>query len=423
MSRSEQLFGEASKILVGGVNSPVRACKAVGMNPLFIARSEGPFLFSEDGQRYIDYVGAFGPHILGHAHPTIIKAIQEAAHLGTSFGACSALETTLAKLIISFFPSIEKIRLVNSGTEACMSAIRLARGFTGRPIILKFNGCYHGHADSLLVAAGSGNLTFGHPDSAGIPESFVQHTAVLEFNDSAGVRAFFQAHGEQVAGVIVEPVCGNMGVVLPEPGFLETLRIQCSAYGALLIFDEVMTGFRSASGSAQADFKITPDLTCLGKVIGGGLPCGAFGGRAEIMDKLSPNGPVYQAGTLSGNPVVAAAGIAALTLLKDQNHYHRLSTNCSRLYTGIQTLLDDEGHRFQLVHWGSLFSLFFTDTPIRNLKDVKTSSLSCFQSYYHKMLEAGIYLAPSQFEANFVSYAHGVSHIDQTVDAIQKALL
>lgn len=419
---SKKLFNEAQGPLVGGVDSPVRAFKSVGQTPIFMKESKGAYLYSEDNDVYIDYVLSFGPHLLGHNHPKINSAISKTLAKGISFGAPSKLETILANLIIDFFPTIEKLRFVNSGTEACMSAIRLARGYKNRDLIVKFNGCYHGHADSLLVSAGSGNLTFGVPDSAGVPKSFADKTIVLEYNDIKAVKHLFKEKGHEIAGIIVEPVCGNMGVVLPQANFLETLRSLCTEYESLLIFDEVMTGFRSSQGGAQALFNIEPDITCLGKVIGGGLPCGAYGGKSKFMNLISPEGPVYQAGTLSGNPLVMSAGIAALEELKIPSVYDHIDTVMHELIDGIADIFSQLKLPFQLRCCGSMFTLFFTSSSINNLADVKTCDTKLFSKFHKEMIDKGIYLAPSQFEANFISSAHTSSDIQITLDAIYDSL-
>jgi len=426
-AKSEQLFAEALRYLPGGVNSPVRAFRAVGGHPFFVDRAAGSRVFDIDGNEYIDYVGTWGPAILGHAHPKIIEAVRATALKGTSFGIPNPLEVRMAKLICAAVPSVQKVRMCNSGTEATMSAIRLARGFTRRDQIIKFEGCYHGHVDSLLVKAGSGALTFGHPDSAGIPESFTRHTIVLPFNDEDAVKSAFAANKGQIAGIIVEPVPGNAGLYLPKPGYLEFLRQITATDGALLIFDEVMTGFRLARGGAQERFGISPDLTCFGKIIGGGLPVGAFGGRAEIMDYLAPLGPVYQAGTLSGNPLAMAAGIAALEELgiEDRSQpgaYEKLEQLGRQLESGMKEAAKSTGVPVQFKRIGSMFCGYFTDQPVHNLADAMRSDREKFKKYFHAMLESGIYLAPSQFEAGFISTAHTAQDIDQTIRAAQKAL-
>jgi glutamate-1-semialdehyde 2,1-aminomutase len=421
-AKSDQLFSEALKYIPGGVNSPVRAFRAVGGNPFFVNRAEGAHAWDVDGNEYVDYVGTWGPAILGHAHPKIIRAVKSAADHGTSFGIPNPLEVTMARLICERVPSVKKVRMCNSGTEATMSAIRLARGFTKRDKIIKFDGCYHGHADSLLVRAGSGALTFGNPDSAGVPASFTQHTIVVPFNDIDAVRAAFAANQGQVAGIILEPVPGNAGLYLPEPGFLEALRKITAEAGALLIFDEVMTGFRLAPGGAQQRFGITPDLTCFGKVIGGGLPVGAFGGRADIMDCLAPAGPVYQAGTLSGNPVAMAAGIAALEELAAGDAYAKLEELGAALEAGLRNAAKSAAVPVQFKRCGSMFCGYFTDQPVRNLADAMKSDRERFKKYFHGMLAEGIYFAPSQFEAGFISAAHASSDIEKTALAAARVM-
>ncbi len=430
-AQSEALFAEALNYIPGGVNSPVRAFRAVGGQPFFVNRARGSRVWDVDGHDYIDYVLTWGPAILGHAHPKIIAAVKSAADHGTSFGIPNPLEVTMARLICSLVPSVQKVRMTSSGTEACMSAIRLARGFTRRDKIIKFDGCYHGHVDSLLVKAGSGALTFGHPDSAGIPAAFTQHTIVVPYNDEAAVRAVFAANPGQIAGIIVEPVPGNAGLYLPRPGYLEFLREITRAEDALLIFDEVMTGFRLARGGAQERFGIKPDLSCFGKVIGGGLPVGAFGGRAEIMDYLAPLGPVYQAGTLSGNPLAMAAGIAALEELgvvgsdvasPPPAAYQRLEELGAQLQAGLADAARQAGIPVQFNRCGSMFCGYFTSTPVHNLADALHSDRERFKKYFHGMLAAGVYLAPSQFEAGFLSTAHSPADIDHTVAAAARVM-
>jgi glutamate-1-semialdehyde 2,1-aminomutase len=416
-SKSEALFAEALRYIPGGVNSPVRAFRAVGGEPFFVNKAKGAHIWDVDGNQYIDYVGTWGPAILGHAHPKIIQAVWASAEHGTSFGIPNPFEVTLAKLICSWVPSVQKIRMCNSGTEATMSAVRLARGFTGRDKIIKFDGCYHGHADSLLVKAGSGALTFGNPDSAGVPAAFTQHTIVVPFNDAIAVQAAFEANKDQIAGIILEPVPGNAGVYIPRPGYLEFLREISSAKGALLIFDEVMTGFRLAKGGAQELFGITPDLSCFGKVIGGGLPVGAFGGRAEIMDCLAPLGPVYQAGTLSGNPVAMAAGITALEQLEATDAYAVLEQLGAQLETGLRETAKSAGIPVQFNRCGSMFCSYFSQEPVHDLATAMKSDRTRFAKFFHGMLEQGIYLAPSQFEAGFLSTAHASEEIDKTLEA------
>jgi glutamate-1-semialdehyde 2,1-aminomutase len=421
-ARSEALFAEALKFMPGGVNSPVRAFRAVGGQPFFAQRAKGARVWDVDDNEYIDYVGTWGPAILGHAHPKIIRAVQQAAEHGTSFGIPNPAEVTMAKLICEAAPSVEKVRLCNSGTEACMSAIRLARGFTGRDKLIKFEGCYHGHSDSLLVKAGSGALTFGHPDSAGVPADFAKHTLTLPFNDTAAVKACFEANANQIAGVILEPVPGNAGLYVPKPGYLEFLRAITQQQGALLIFDEVMTGFRLAYGGAQERFGARPDLSCFGKIIGGGLPVGAFGGRADIMDCLAPLGPVYQAGTLSGNPLAMAAGIAALEELRAGDAYRRLEELGAALEAGLRDAAQSTRVPVQFNRCGSMFCGYFTSEPVHNLADAMKSDRARFARFFHGMLQEGMYLAPSQFEAGFISLAHTLGDIDRTLGAAAKVM-
>src|SRR5882724_10435730 len=420
--KSEELFAEALKYIPGGVNSPVRAFRAVGGQPFFVNKARGAHVWDVDGNDYLDYVGTWGPAILGHAHSTIIKAVQDAAEHGTSFGIPNPFEVTMAKLVCEAAPSVKKVRMTNSGTEACMSAIRLARGFTKRDKIIKFDGCYHGHADSLLVKAGSGALTFGNPDSAGVPAAFTQHTIVLPFNDTEAVKAAFAANQNHIAGIIVEPVPGNAGLYLPEAGYLEFLREITKANGALLIFDEVMTGFRLAKGGAQERFGITPDLSCFGKVIGGGLPVGAFGGRVEIMDCLAPLGPVYQAGTLSGNPIAMAAGLAALEELAVSDAYSKLEGLGAQLESEMKQVAKAAGIPVQFHRCGSMFCCYFTGKAVHNLADAMESDRERFKKYFHGMLAECIYFAPSQFEAGFLSTAHMAEDIDKTVGAAAKIM-
>jgi glutamate-1-semialdehyde 2,1-aminomutase len=427
--KSDQLFAEALKYIPGGVNSPVRAFRAVGGNPFFVNRAAGSKVWDVDGNELIDYVLTWGPAILGHAHPKIIAAVKAAAELGTSFGIPNPHEVTMAKLICELVPSVQKVRMTSSGTEACMSAIRLARGFTKRDKIIKFDGCYHGHVDSLLVRAGSGALTFGHPDSAGIPAAFTSHTIVAPYNDVEAVKAIFAANKNEIAGIIVEPVPGNAGLYLPKPGYLEFLREITAAHGALLIFDEVMTGFRLARGGAQERFGITPDLSTFGKVIGGGLPVGAFGGRAEIMDCLAPLGPVYQAGTLSGNPVAMAAGLANLEELNAEgrmqnveNKYVQLETLGAQLAAGMRDAAKSANVPMQFNQCGSMFCGYFTSQPVHNVADAMHSDREKFKRFFHGMLDAGVYLAPSQFESGFLSTAHTAADIEKTVVAAAKVL-
>src|SRR6266704_2262905 len=421
-SRSEKLFAQALQYIPGGVNSPVRAFRAVGGQPFFVEKARGARVWDVDGNEYTDYVCTWGPAILGHAHPGIIKAVQQAAENGTSFGIPNPFEVTMARLICDFVPSVQKVRMCNSGTEATMSAIRLARGFTKRDKIIKFDGCYHGHADSLLVKAGSGALTFGNPDSAGVPAAFTQHTVGLPFNDIEAVEAAFAANKDQIAGIIIEPVPGNAGLYLPRPGYLEFLREITRAKGTVLIFDEVMTGFRLAKGGAQERFGITPELSCFGKVIGGGLPVGAFGGRAEIMDLLAPIGPVYQAGTLSGNPVAMAAGIAALEELEATSAYDKLEQLGAQLEKQMVDAARSASVPVQFNRCGSMFCAYFTAQPVHNLADAMKSDRTRFAKYFHGMLEQGIYLASSQFEAGFISTAHTSQDIERTSAAAGNAL-
>ena len=420
--QSEKLFAEALQYIPGGVNSPVRAFRAVGGNLFFVNRASGSKIWDVDGHELIDYVCTWGPAILGHAHPKIISAVKKAAEFGTSFGVPNPLEVTMAKLICELVPSVKKVRMTSSGTEACMSAIRLARGFTRRDKIVKFDGCYHGHVDSLLVKAGSGALTFGQPDSAGVPAAFTSHTIVAPFNDEEAVKEIFAANKNQIAGIIVEPVPGNAGLYLPRIGFLEFLQEITMENGALLIFDEVMTGFRLARGGAQERFGISPDLSCFGKVIGGGLPVGAFGGRAEIMDYLAPLGPVYQAGTLSGNPIAMAAGIANLEELQSGDAYAKLEKLGEQLAAGMKDAAKSANIPMQFNHCGSMFCGYFTGEPVHNVADAMRSDRERFKKFFHGMLDEGIYLAPSQFESGFLSTAHTAEDIAQTIRAAAKVL-
>jgi glutamate-1-semialdehyde 2,1-aminomutase len=412
----------AQKLIPGGVNSPVRAFRGVGGEPFFVTRAEGARIWDVDGNEYIDYVGTWGPAILGHAPAVVIDAIRDAAPRGVSFGIPHRNEIEMAALIRAWVPSIEKVRMVNSGTEATMSCIRLARGFTGRDKIVKFDGCYHGHADSLLVKAGSGALTHGEPDSAGVPAAFAALTVSLPFNDATALRSLFMAEGSKIAAVILEPIPANAGLYFPEPGFLDLLRQQCSEYGAVLIFDEVMTGFRVARGGAQEFYGITPDLTALGKVIGGGLPVGAFGGRADIMDCLSPIGPVYQAGTLSGNPLAMAAGLAQLRELERIRGWVLLDQLGEALEEGIRGILKGREEQFTFHRIGSMFCLFYTGGPVTSLADAQRSDRKAFARFFHRCLDAGVYLAPSQFETGFLSTAHTHLDIDETLRVIDTAL-
>ncbi|BBO66082.1 glutamate-1-semialdehyde 2,1-aminomutase 2 [Desulfosarcina alkanivorans] len=416
---STALFKRAQELIPGGVNSPVRACRSVGTDPLFISRADGCRLFDADGNPYIDYIGSWGPMILGHRHPAVIAAISSVLEQGTSYGAPTDLEVELAGMVVDAVASVDMVRMVNSGTEATMSAIRLARGYTGRDKIIKFDGCYHGHADSLLVEAGSGVATLQIPGSPGVPASFVEHTLSLPYNDIDTVRKVMAEQGDRIACIIVEPVAGNMGMVLPDGQFLETLRETTEKYGAVLIFDEVMTGFRVAFGGAQARFGITPDLSCFGKIIGGGLPVGAYGGRREIMEYIAPQGPVYQAGTLSGNPLAMAAGIATLNQLKEDGFYERLDARADMLINGLKSIAEKAHIPVSCNRAGAMLGLFFTDRPVKNFADAKTSDLRRFSSYYQGMLENGVYLAPSQFEAFFLSAAHDDNAIEQTLAAAE----
>ena len=416
------LFAAAQRVIPGGVNSPVRAFRGVGGDPVFIRRAFGPYVEAEDGTRYIDYVGSWGPMIVGHAHPRVIEAVQRTAADGLSFGAPTVLETELAQRVCALVPSIEQVRFVSSGTEATMSAIRLARGATGRDAVIKFEGCYHGHSDALLVKAGSGALTLGVPSSAGVPADFARHTITLPYNDADAVRACFDAVGSTIAAVIVEPVAGNMNCVPPVPGFLEALRAQCDAHGALLIFDEVMTGFRVALGGAQALYGVAPDLTTLGKVIGGGMPVGAFGGRADVMAHLAPLGPVYQAGTLSGNPVAMAAGIATLDLVSEPGFHARLAETTRALANGLVAAARHAGIAATTQQVGGMFGLFLTDAPVvTRYEEVMASDAVLFGRLFHALLARGVYLAPSAYEAGFVSSAHTPEVIDETLTAAAAA--
>ena len=421
MTRSETLFEDANKILPGGVNSPVRAFQRVGGKPLFIKHSEGAYLTDEDDKQYIDYIGSWGPMIAGHNHPEVAAQVKSAISHGLSFGAPTEIETIMAEKVTKLMPSIEMIRMVSSGTEATMSAIRVARGFTGRDKIVKFEGCYHGHCDALLVKAGSGALTLGEPDSLGVPASVAQHTVTLEYNNIEQVEAFFAEAGDQVAAVIVEPIAGNMGCVPPVPGFLEALRAQTTQAGALLIFDEVMTGFRVNLGGAQAQYNVVPDLTTLGKVIGGGMPVGAFGGRRDVMSVVAPLGGVYQAGTLSGNPIAMTAGLATLSLIEQPGFFETLSIRTEQLVTGLKAAAADAGIDFSTNQVGGMFGFFFAAAdPVTRFSEVMDADAARFNLFFNGMLEQGINLAPSPFESGFVSGAHTEQDIEQTLDAARK---
>ncbi len=421
MSRSESLFQAAQAHIPGGVNSPVRAFKGVGGTPVFFKRGEGSFLFDEDDRQYIDYVGSWGPMLLGHSYPPVINAVRQALDNGLGFGAPTAIETEMADLVCELVPSMEMVRMVSSGTEATMSAIRLARGFTGRDKIVKFEGCYHGHSDSLLVKAGSGALTLGEPNSPGVPAALAEHTITLTYNDIDNVREAFAEIGDQIACIIVEPVAGNMNCILPKEGFLEGLREVCDQYGSVLIFDEVMTGFRVALGGAQEYFNIKPDLTTLGKVIGGGLPVGAFGGKREIMEHIAPLGPVYQAGTLSGNPLAMSAGLAMLTALKEEGIHESLSAKAEYLTLGLEAMASRHGIPFTTSCVGGMFGLFFTDQEkVTSFTEATACDAELFGKFFHGMLDEGIYLAPSAFEAGFVSNAHTEAELDATLAAADR---
>jgi glutamate-1-semialdehyde 2,1-aminomutase len=420
--KSTQLFELARKVIPGGVNSPVRACKSVGRTPVFIDQAEGSLIFDVDGNAFIDYVGSWGPMILGHRHPAVVEAIEAALHKGTSFGAPTEHEIRLAERITRAVPSVEMVRMVNSGTEATMSAIRLARGATGRDKIIKFDGCYHGHADTLLVEAGSGVATLNIPGSPGVPDSVTRHTLSLPYNDIHGFEDVMAAEGDQVACVIVEAVAGNMGMVPPVEGFLETLRLLTEKHGALLIVDEVMTGFRVAFGGAQSLYGIKPDLTCFGKIIGGGLPVGAYGGRRDLMEQIAPQGPIYQAGTLSGNPLAMTAGIATLKELMKPGFYETMEEKTERLIKGLAQAARKAGIKASPRRVGSMFGMYFTDQTVTNFTEAKTSNLDHFTAYYTGMLEKGIYLAPSQFEAGFMSIAHTDEQIETTIQAAEDVM-
>ena len=419
-SKSKALFQQAQESIPGGVNSPVRACRNVGIDPCFIQKAEGCHIYDVDGNAYIDYIGSWGPMILGHCHPEVTRALEAALLQGTSFGAPTEIETRLAEMVIEAVPSVQMIRMVNSGTEAAMSAVRLARGATGRDLIVKFDGCYHGHADSLLVAAGSGVATLAISGSPGVPQAFIENTLSLPFNDVESIERVMQAKGDRIAAIIVEPVAGNMGLVAPVAGFLDALRQQCHQYGSLLIFDEVMTGFRVAYGGAQSLYGISPDITCFGKIIGGGLPVAAYGGRSDIMRQVAPQGPVYQAGTLSGNPLAMAAGIATLTQIGRPGFYESLDTVSDRLLNGLKAAAAKAGVPIAADRVGSMLGIFFAEGQIHNLEEAKRADLDRFAAYYRAMLERGIYLAPSQFEALFVSASHDTQAIESTIEAAEE---
>ncbi len=419
---SSTLYSSAKEVMPGGVNSPVRAFNAVGGEPLFIKSGKGSQIIDVDGNKFIDYVASWGPLIFGHAHPRVVEAIIRQAELGTSYGASTELEIELAEKVVSAIPSVEVVRMVNSGTEAVMSALRLARGITGRDKIVKFEGCYHGHGDSLLVKAGSGLVSLGIPECPGIVSSLAEKTLNLSYNDVEGVRDLFQREGKNIAALIVEPIAGNMGVIPPIPGFLQTLREETKKAGALLIFDEVITGLRVSLGGAQKLFGITPDITCMGKIIGGGLPVGAYGGSKEVMDNISPVGSIYQAGTLSGNPLAMAAGNVVLDLLSEPRVYELLEEKSKKLCDGFEKNTQELGVSAQFTRVGSMFSMFFTDQQITNFESVKTCDTNFFKSYFNGLLEEGIYIAPSQFEAGFMSAIHSDKEIEQTIDANLKAL-
>lgn len=422
MSRSESLFQQAQKSIPGGVNSPVRAFKAVGGTPVFFEKALGAYVWDADGKQYIDYVQSWGPMVLGHAHPEVIEAVIAAARHGLSFGAPTERETTLAEKLCALIPGMDMVRFVSSGTEATMSAIRLARAFTGRDKIVKFEGCYHGHSDSLLIKAGSGALTLGVPSSPGVPAVLAEHTLTLDYNNAEQVRECFARMGDQIACIIVEPVVGNMNCVPPVPGFLESLREVCSQHGSLLIFDEVMTGFRVSHTGAQGHYGVTADLVTLGKVIGGGMPVGAFGGRRDVMQMIAPSGPVYQAGTLSGNPVAMAAGLKTLELLEAPGVYAQLCARTEQLVKGLQKLADEAGIPFTTNHVGSMFGFFFTEEPkVTNFKQVMACNIPRFNQFFHGMLERGVYLAPASYEAGFMSLAHTQADIEQTLAAAKEA--
>lgn len=420
MKRSQRLFQHAQHFIPAGVNSPVRAFRSVGGTPPFIQRGKGAMIWDADGRAYIDYVGSWGPLVVGHAHPEVVRAVQQAAERGLSFGAPTEQEVEMAETLCKLVPSLEQLRLVSSGTEATMSAIRLARGFTGRAKVVKFEGCYHGHADALLVKAGSGALTFGQPSSAGVPTETARHTLVLDYNNEIALEQVFAREGSEIAAVIVEPVAGNMNLVAPRPGFLETLRKLCTKHGSVLIFDEVMTGFRVALGGAQSLYGVQPDLTTLGKVIGGGMPVGAFGGRRDIMQSIAPLGPVYQAGTLSGNPVAVAAGLATLSLIRAPGFFEALSATATNLCEGLCQAARAAGIAFSAQSVGGMFGLYFRAAPPISHAEVMECDKDAFNAFFHSMLAEGVYLAPSAYEAGFVSSAHGPAELQKTIMAATK---
>lgn len=423
MKQSEQLFSRAQTHIPGGVNSPVRAFNGVGGTPIFIESANGAYFTSADGEQYVDYVGSWGPMILGHNHPAIKEAVIQAAEKGLSYGAPTEIEAEMAEKICSMIPSIEMVRMVNSGTEATMSALRLARGYTGRDKFIKFEGCYHGHADCLLVKAGSGALTLGEPTSPGVPADFAKHTLTAKFNNLESVKTFFEQYPDDISSIIIEPIAGNMNCIPPVAGFLEGLRDLCDHYGAVLIFDEVMTGFRMGIDGAQGYYGITPDLTCLGKVIGGGMPVGAFGGKKAIMEHMAPIGPVYQAGTLSGNPIAMAAGLAAMNEISKPDFYQPLFNYTNKLVAGMQSIADEKDIAFTTNHVGSMFGYFFSETPkVTRYSEVATGNMEFFRNFYHKMLDNRVYLAPSAFEAGFVSACHGEKELERSLNAFGKSL-
>ncbi|WP_045212802.1 glutamate-1-semialdehyde 2,1-aminomutase [Desulfonatronovibrio magnus] len=417
MSISKDLFEQARKVIPGGVNSPVRTCAGVDATPMFIARADGPFIYSEEGREMIDYVMSWGPMLLGHNHPQVNKALHQALDQGTSFGAPCRPEIDLAEIIVEALPGVDLVRMVNSGTEAAMSALRLARGYTGRSKVLKFKGCYHGHVDPFLASAGSGAATLCIPGTPGVPEQVVADTLLADYNDLQGAKELFEKHGNEIAAVFVEPAAGNMGLVIPEDGFLQGLRSLTQEYGALLVFDEVITGFRLSFSGAQGVYGVTPDLTCLGKIIGGGMPVGAYGGKKEIMERIAPCGDVYQAGTLSGNPLAMTAGYHTLKRLKEEN-YDQLGTDTAALATGIRDILAEKGVPVCLNQAGSIFTIFFTEGPVSNFDDAKKSDQELFKAFYNQMREQGIYLAPSGFECAFNSFAHGPEQWEKTLEAV-----